>query len=368
MIAMKKALVVASVGGFIDFEKSNIHILQELGYEVSIACNIEGWERNLKGIGCKIINIPFSRSPYSIDNLRAFFEIQRLLAQNKYDLIHCHTPVCGILTRLAANKTRKNGTVVLYTAHGFHFYNKAPIKNWLLYYPVEWLCSFKTDILITINTEDYRLAKRHFHAKQLFYVPGVGIDIKSIDDIKCNRKEIRNKLGISEQNKMLFSVGELNKNKNHELVIKAISRIGDRRLQYYIAGNGDYGSYLLKIARKYGVADNVHLLGWRTDIIELNKAADVFCFPSLREGLSVALMEAIACGVPAICSDIRGNRDLKEDCEGVQTFDTNQINDVIKKLKYALNVKNVNRDGIEKYSIENIQRKMKIIYSGADRI
>lgn len=355
-----KALIVATVGGFIDFLKKDIELLQSLGYEVSVACNTSSSERYLRDVNAKVIDIGFARSPISLKNIVAYRQLKKQIYDENYDIIHCHTPVAGALTRLAARK--KNNSRVLYTAHGFHFYKGAPIKNWILFYPVEWICSHFTDILITINTEDYELAKKKFKTKDIRYIPGVGVDLNRIQKREKDKTEIRSTLGITERNIMLFSVGELNKNKNHEIVIRAMKEIADSRIHYFIAGNGELKDYLMDVAEECGLKNNVHLLGYRTDVEELDATADIYCHPSFREGLSVALMEAIASGSMVVCSDIRGNRDLAADCRNVFMFDPKDTKSVSKTIVNCLNKKPRKDNGIEKYSLEEVQKRMRKIY------
>ena len=359
---MKKALVVASVGGFIDFEKDDIKRLESLGLEVHIACAEKGWEKYLKGIKNRIIDIPFSRSPFSKSNVKAYKQLKKLINDEKYSLIHCHTPIAGMITRLVAKKARKKGCKVVYTAHGFHFYQGAPLINWLLYYPVEWGCSWLTDVLITINIEDYDLARKKMHAKKIEYVPGVGIDIESIKRKEIDKGKIRDALGLKVYHKMLLSVGEINANKNHKIIIEAIAKIGDKNLQYYIAGVGILQEDLQEMAKRLGVGDQIHFLGYRNDVLELDKAADLFCFPSHREGLSVALMEAIACGTKVICSNIRGNRDLAIGNGNVVLFDQRDIDDCADKIKSTINMNRNKNSRIDDFSKHNVKSMMLSLY------
>ena len=362
---MKRALVVASVGGFIDFEKDNIHRLETLGYKVDIACATDGWEKYLDSFTQEIINIPFSRNPISRKNIKAYFEIKHLLSKNNYDLVHCHTPVAGMLTRIAS-KTIRTHSFIIYTAHGFHFYHGAPILNWLIYYPVEWLCSWYTDTLITINSEDYIFAKKKMHAKKIEYVPGIGINVseirKDIVDLREKREEL-----IDGNCKMILSVGELNVNKNHKIVLESLAKINDPSLHYFIAGEGELKESLIEMAKKLSIDKQVHLLGYRNDIIDLLKCVDLFCFPSFREGLSVALMEAIACGTPVLCSDIRGNRDLAEGNSNILLFNPLDDDDCSKKIVQALCLERKEGDSIYKFSQDEVNIKMKNIYARIDK-
>lgn len=305
----KKVLIIANVCGFFEtFEQRNIRLLKKLGYEVHCAANFKNDRHKLDDLHIVKHHIEIERSPFKLNNYFAYRELKEVMEEEKFDLVHCHTPMGGFLGRVVAKQTQTHP--VIYTAHGFHFFKGAPLINWLLYYPIEKICSRFTDVIITINSEDYNRAKRKMHSKRVEYIPGVGIDVEKIRSIRINRTEKRKELGLTDQDIMLFSVGELNKNKNHEVIIRAMAEIKDPQIQYFIAGLGPLKDSLIDLSKKLNVEKQVHLLGYRDDIIELDKCADVFCFPSKREGLSVALMEAMACGVPIICSRIRGNIDL----------------------------------------------------------
>lgn len=373
---MKKALIVASVGGFIGFEKDNIKRLENLGFEVDIACAQKGWEKYLVGFSNRIIDIPFSRRPLSNSNIIAYKKIMKLIEKEDYRVIHCHTPIAGVITRFAARNKRKGNCKVLYTAHGFHFYKGAPLKNWLLYYPIEWICAHWTDVLITINKEDYARAKKHMHAGQVEYIPGVGVDLKkfsahlfSLDDRLAKRRE----LGIPEGSFVLLSVGELNANKNHEVVIRAIARRNNKSIQYVIAGEGERRDYLLKIAEELGVSGQVHLLGFRNDMADLYHAADVCVFPSIREGLGIAAIEGMASGLPLICADNRGTREYALNgenaivcrCESIDDFE----NAIIKMyedndFRHKCSIRNISV--VKEFSVEKTLEIMMEIYQNID--
>ena len=322
-IKMKRALLVASVASMVDqFNMQNIKLLKELGYHVDVACNFldgntcsEGRIRELKSklaeekVGC--YQIDFARDVLRLkQNIKAYRELRALARKKKYELVHCHAPIGGVLGRVVFRKYRNRGTRVIYTAHGFHFFKGAPVKNWMLFYPVEKFLSRWTDCLITINKEDYRRAKRKFHADRMVYVPGVGVDTKKFNSGLIDIGEKRASLGVMDNEIMLLSVGELSRRKNHEIVIRALKELNNPRIKYFIAGQGELQEYLSELIKNYGLEDKIFLLGYRTDISELCQAADLFIFPSKQEGMPVALMEAIACKTPVYCSDIRGNVEL----------------------------------------------------------
>lgn len=317
---MKKVLFVATVvkTHIMEFHIPYLKMFKEMGWETAVAARNDYENPS----DCVIpycdtyYNIPFERNPLKPGNLKAYKKLKKVIDEGGYDIIHCHTPVGATLTRLAAKQARRNGTKVYYTAHGFHFYKGAPAINWLLYYPVEKWLSRYTDVLITINKEDYERAKT-FKAGKVCYVPGVGIDLKKFNVGYVDKKQKRMEIGVTADDFVLLSVGELIPRKNHEVVIRAMSVLkqngGLDYAEYVICGRGAYEADLKKLAEELGVADHIHFLGYRNDISEICNCADLFVFMSQQEGLPVALMEAMVCGLPVVCSNIRGNTDLIDD-------------------------------------------------------
>ena len=325
---MKKILFVATVvkAHIMVFHTPFLKWFKENGYETYV-CAKNDYEN--KG-DCVIpycdnyFDLPFERSPIKKSNFKTYQQLKQIIDSNEFDIIHCHTPMGGVLARLAAHNSRTNNATIIYTAHGFHFYKGAPIANWLLYYPVErWLARF-TDVIITINKEDYSIAQ-NFKAKRIEYVPGVGIDTHKFSEIQVNYMEKRNEIGIPRDSTIILSVGELNKNKNHETIIRAIARLDNPDIYYVICGEGLLQNHLKKLVKGLGLEDQVKLLGYRTDIVEISKVSDIFAFPSFREGLSLSLMEAMCSGLPVVCSKIRGNNDLIQDGIGGYLLEPNNV-------------------------------------------
>jgi len=363
---MKKALIVATVYNFISsFERSDIRILQEQGYEVWCACNTDEADGRLDEMGVHVVHIPFARSPFSKSNLSAYKQLVKLMRQERFDLMHCHTPVGGVLGRLAAGKCRLPR--VIYTAHGFHFYTGAPKLNWLLYYPIEKWLARKTDILITINQEDYQRACKQFKAKRVEYVPGVGVDLEGIQSVvqSTDRKAKREEIGIREDEFLVLSVGELNENKNHQVVIRALAELNDTNFQYVICGKGVLAQELQQLAESLGIGNRVKLLGHRKDVIEIMACADLFVHPSYREGLPVSVMEAMAAGLPVIGSRIRGIVDLL-DQDKECLFTPYKMDDVEDKVKKSMDMSNSHRKSnlsrINNYAKSVVQEKMTRVY------
>ncbi len=372
---MKKMMMLTTTAYMSErFNRSNIEILESMGYEVHVVANFDkgnpttkevlgGFKEWVKIHHGKCISISVTNNPFDIATLiKAYKELIGLIKEHKYEFIHCHTPVAGVLGRVVAHKTH---TKVMYTAHGFHFFKGAPLLNWLLYYPAEWLCSWWTDVLITINQEDYKRAKKSFHAKKIEYIPGIGIDLEKFKTGQIDRDAKRASLGLGPEDKMLLSVGELNKNKNHEIVIRAIAKLESPNVHYFIAGQGTLKEELIKLSSDLIVESQIHLLGYRNDIKELLHVTDLYVFPSKREGLSVALMEAVVSKVPVICSKIRGNTDIIKNDNYL--FNPEDVINVIRCIDYAFKNENLeqvneNYECIQNYSTMNVSRRMKEIY------
>lgn len=365
-------MYVTTIGTTMGFFKDYIHELIQEGHRVDIACNESGGvvPECYREWGCKVFPISTSRSPFSPGNLKAVQQIKALAAEGKYDIVHCHTPIAAACTRLACRTLRKKGLKVIYTAHGFHFYKGAPLQNWLIFYTIEKLCARWTDVLVTINREDYTRALEKMAAKKVEYVPGVGINIAKFADNPVDTVAKRAEIGVPEESILMLSVGELNANKNHEVILRAMAKRDLPLVHYAIAGKGDKDAYLLELARELKLEDRVHLLGYRTDVADLYKAADLFAFPSFREGLPVSVMEAMAAGNAVVCSNIRGNADMIVDGEGgflVEPSSAEQFAEAIAKIvldeELRERMKNINRQNVEAFSTAKINQQMKRIYA-----
>lgn len=364
-----KILMVSTISDTINtFLIPHIKMLVEEGVTVDVAFNIEQEVNSeITNLNCKVYDIPFSRSLLKNDYPKIIKELQEIIKKEKYDIVHTHTPIASAIVRFACKDIRS--TKVYYTAHGFHFYRGSSITKWLSYYPIEKFLSRYTDKLITINKEDYKISKT-FYAKENVYIPGVGINLEKFNEIdEINIDYLFDELKVSKKDIVLFSIGELNKNKNHEVVLKAISKLNNEDIIYIIAGEGPLKKSLETLALNLKIEKQVHFLGYRTDIKNLLKFSDIFIFPSFREGLSVSVMEAMAMGKPVIASRIRGNTDLIEENRGGLLFNPSNSSDLTKKLNVLINQENMrksfgkhNLEKIKLFSLEYVLLKIKKIY------
>lgn len=375
---MKKILYVTHLSGkrVSRLWISAITAAAKEGYQIHLACNEEqieepGWSDDCKRYGIIDHHINFNRNPLSRDNILAKKQLMELMKKERFDLVHCNTPIGGVLGRICAAKTKI--PYVIYQAHGFHFWKGAPLKNWLCYYPVERFLARYTDLLITINKEDYACAQKFKlrHRGRVAYVPGVGVDIDKITEQQVDYDGKRTELGLSHDAIVFISVGELNENKNHITAIKAFALANIPNSHFLLCGVGEKQSELERLCCELGINEKVHFLGFRTDVIEILKISNVFIFPSKREGLSVALMEAMACGLPCAASRIRGNVDLLPNSELL--FDSMDNVTLATCMKKAL-VEDVKKNEIRKNntvlrecSITAIINKMREVYKVPNR-
>lgn len=381
---MKRMLMVASVVSMIEsFNRDNIRMLQDMGYEVHVATNfewgsmyskekIDGIKQDLRRNGVKLFQIDFERDIKKMNgHVRAFQQLKQVMSFNRYQFVHCHSPIGGVIGRLVAKQTN---TPCMYTAHGFHFFKGSPSLNWMLYYPVERTLARLTDTIVTINEEDFTRAQS-FKTSHTFRIPGIGVDTKRIENVTINRPQKRSSLGIERDTDfVLLSVGELNSNKNHETIIRAISSLGDPTIQYLIAGTGDDQEHLERLIHELELTNQVHLLGFRDDVIEVMKASDCFVFPSKREGLGMAALEAMAAGLPLITSNVHGINDYS--VEGVTGYkcapnDIEGFARAIRTMQLDFDLSHqmgmYNSESVKAYDVEQSNMKMRSIYETFDR-
>ncbi|MGL4228609.1 MAG: glycosyltransferase family 4 protein [Tannerellaceae bacterium] len=321
------------------FRESSLFAARELGYK--LFCGIARYypERiKCSTLGYDVIfyNDNIFRNVLAFkDNWIAYKNACRFLERYpEIEVIHCNTPIGGVIGRLVGYKYKKK---VIYTAHGFHFYEGAPLLNWILFYPVEKILSKWTDVLITINSEDYNLARAKFKLRnngKVYYVPGVGVDTSKFQNVENIESGIRQEIGLDENSIIVVAVGRLDVNKNIATLIKAFADIKSYNTHLVICGEGDQRDKLETLIKDNKLQDRVHLIGNRSDISTIYNASDIFVLASYREGLSRSIMEGMASGLPCVVSKIRGNVDLIDENGGfvVSPFKPEEFTNAIDKL------------------------------------
>lgn len=373
---MKKILFISNIGnGKVgSFSKNSIGTAKELGLDFYLAMNYsnaskEDIKEEEKKYGIKMKHIDFIRNPFDFRNIRAYKQLLSLMKQEKFDIVHCNTPIGGILGRICAKKAKV--PKVIYTAHGFHFYKGAPLINNLIYKNVERMLAKQTDLLITMNQEDYEAAQKFKLRKngKVMLVHGVGMDSKNYEIENFNVPEYRKQIGVKEDDIVIISAGDLIKRKNYEIAIKAINECKKENIKYLICGTGPEESNLKSLAKELGINEQIQFLGYRNDIKELMNCSDIFLFTTKQEGMPRSMMEAMSAGLPCVASKIRGNVDLLEDKKGGFLNSVNKSEEFANSLLILANDKSkrekmgkFNKEAIKKFDTENVKKELLNIY------
>ena len=371
---MKKVLLVSNVLKLhvFQFHIPMIKKLKEMGYKVDVAA-YDDFEKEDNPSFNDFDNFvslkKFSTTnPLSISSLKNYRILKNQIKKDNYDVVYCHTPIASAYARFAARNSKSK---VIYIAHGFHFFKGSPAINWL-FFPIEWVLSYITDVLVLINTFDYDLAKKYFHAKKIVKIPGIGIDYFRFFNAKNHREKVLNDLLIPQDAFVILSVAELQNVKNQINMIKAMKLINDKSIYLVLAGQGSNQKKYEKLIDELGLSNNIKLIGYRYDTDDLYKAADCFIHIATREGLGLAPLEAMASGLPLIASEIGGMREyVKNGVTGytVNPYSINEIAVSIINMKSdtefrkscSNNNKEISKEYDMKYSIEILERVFKEI-------
>ena len=371
-----KILLTATVQSHIcQFHKPLVQMLHAHGCEVHVAARDNLAEKNGLKLDFveKVYDLPFSRSPKSKDNIAAYKQLKAILEQEHYDIVHCNTPMGGIVTRLAAKKARKQGTKVFYAAHGFHFYKGASKKNWAVYYPIEKRFAKLSDKLITINREDYALAKEKMDT-EVHYIHGVGVDEQRYTPATAEEKAaIRKELGYGEDQKMILCIGELLPNKNQTMAIRMMAEVVKTYpdAQLLLAGNGPEKENLEQAIADNGMENNVRMLGYCTCLEKYQKAVDLLVACSKREGLGLNIVEAMLSANPIVATKNRGHRDLVEDGVTGYLVDlgdvpamANRVLSLLNDVPFCEKMGSCGRAYAEYFSFSAVKKELEKIYFG----
>lgn len=366
-----KVLFVSHTSNFSKFNLPYMKWFMEQGYEVHYAS--AGEEPLQEGCCDKEYKIPFVRTPYSVKNIKAYKDIKKIIYEENYNIIHCHTPVGGALSRIAARKLRKNGTSVLYTAHGFHFYKGARKRNWMLYFPIEKFLARYTDCLITMNNEDYEVAQKHkFKAKEICKINGVGVNLKRFKPVTQEQKEeFRRKNNISSEDFIMLTIAEFKPDKNHEFILNQIPALKKEipNLKVLLAGTGKLFDEMKALSKELGIDEYVEFLGYCRNVDELCGLSDVLVSACRREGLPINIIEGMASGLPIVCAAIRGQTDIIKNGENGFLYKLEdsaefkqRVIEIYKDKSLRKKMSDNNIVDVEKFSLENALINMEKIY------
>ncbi|RAS82295.1 glycosyltransferase family 4 protein [Priestia endophytica] len=367
---MKKILYVTTISNTLNaFLIPHINQLQREGYTVDCACSVvHRIKKELINDKTHIFNIPFARNPLSLGNVKALKQLIKIQQQNSYDIIHVHTPIAATFGRLL--KVRFPRLKVVYTVHGFHFYKGASFLNWGIYYPIEKVMARFTDVAVTMNSEDYKTAKK-IGIKEVLNVNGVGIDLENYQFKLTKNEKILNSLGLKEEDFILLMIAEVNKNKNHKQMIDSVYRLKEKGIDIKVicAGEGPELENVKEYIKTKDLDKNIKMLGFRTDIKDLISICDIGLLMSYREGLPRNIMELMACSKPVIATDVRGNRDLINEGKNGYLVPLGDDFETANKIEKVFNDRKLLKDlgenalsSIQPYDINKVLLHLKDIY------
>lgn len=358
------------------FNRANIEALQGLGYQVELAANFENGDgpevhnqeyvAECKGEGIITHSIPFARHSLT-GSLKCLPQVKQLLKDGQYDIVHAHTETGGLILRLARGVKVKSR--FFYTPHGMSFWKGSSFKSQVIYRPLErWICS-GMDMNLGMNQEEVDMLRK-WDSKTAAYVHGIGLNLERFQKTNRTCEEVRAEFGLKADDKFIVSVGELDDNKNHITVIKALAMLEHKNFKYVVCGVGPNKEMLEKYAQERGMEDKVILAGYRSDIPDILNAADIFVFPSFHEGLPVSALEAMACGLPVICSRIRGNVDIVKDGENGFLFEPENDTTLVLQIERLINSQELarrfgekNKQIVREFSQEAVVEELKNIYT-----
>ena len=368
-----KILYTASVLSHIcQFHLPVMEMLQKEGHEIHVAAKNNLAEKN--GLQLEFtdryIEIPIQRSPKDRRNIEAYKKLKKLFQEEYYDVVICNTPVAGVLTRMAAKETRKRGTTVIYMAHGFHFYKGAPKKYWLIYPIQRYFANRRTDILITINKEDFQRAKKDFCCT-VKHIYGVGVRTDRYHPAEFEQQmQMRRNVGVEESDFVIICSKELMFDNNQKTLFRAVALIKNKvpNMKVLIAGNGPDEEMLRKLAVELKIDDIVRFLGYRTDLEKVVPMANLVVSCSYREGMPLNIIEAMLCARPIIASHNRGHNELIEEGKTGYLYDmldekmlADYIMKIVQNPKKAIEFGKRAYEKVQNYTSDEVVKQMKKI-------
>lgn len=370
MIQNKKIMMISTTDNMIwQFLLPHIKYLQEQGNIVECVCAKTGfWFDELRDqFGLTVHEIAFERNPIKWKNLKGYRKLVDLQKKEKFDLVYCQQPVGGLMGRLIAKKFK---LPCIYTAHGFAFFDgNSKLKNFVFKTVEHWLSKY-TDLLITINEEDYQNALK-MKAKHVAKINGIGMAEKKYEPLVETKEEIRNSLNLDADDFVIVTVAEFIRRKNYDTMLKVINELKNqgKKVKFLICGRGQEEETIKNQIKELGIEDNVLLLGFRKDINRILTASDIFMLASFQEGLTLSVIEAMSYGLPCIVSNVRGNRDLVVDGKGGFVVETQNQSLFAKKIVEMMDNGEMrksfgafNKQESEKYSIESVKAQLEEIY------
>ena len=329
----KKLLYIASSFGHLaSFHQPYTEWLAQQGYDVHAAAG--GEQRALRGVS-RYIPLPFEKSMFSPRNFAAVLQLRSLLLRENYAMISLHTSLAAFFARLAVQLLPKSQRpVVMNTAHGYLFDGRTPVLKRTLLLGAERMTAPITDWLLTMNRQDEQIAKRYQLGRHIVPTPGMGIALTRFSPPSpAEKRALRRAMELPENSLVLIYAAEFSGRKNQKMLISAMPELPNAVL--LLPGRGALLDECRVLAQQQDGADRVRFPGFASNIEQYYRAADLCVSSSRSEGLPFNVMEAMACGLPAVLSDVKGHEDLVRSGENGFLFPYDDKNAFIRAVKQA---------------------------------
>lgn len=326
---MKKILFVASTLSHIEnFHLPYLKYFKEHNYTV----HVMGKPNNKLDIQYidKIIPINFEKNMFSINNFSNSLKISKTIKCEDYDIISIHTSLASFFTRLGIMLLSKKPELVINTVHGYLFDDNSPFIKKIIMLLAEKFTTSVTDTIITMNSYDYKIAKKHkLYKSNIYLIDGMGINLSLFPSIsRENKILLRQKHNLSTNDFLLIYVAEFSKRKNQKFLLKALSELinaGYKDIKLLLLGDGMLLDECKILAQKLDITENVLFIGYTKDTCIYYQMSNVCVSSSRIEGLPFNIMEAMSIGLPLVASNVKGHMDLVKQNQNGFLFEYDNI-------------------------------------------
>jgi glycosyltransferase involved in cell wall biosynthesis len=286
-----------------------VEALDKSRYESVVLSFTEGpMVEHMKSIGIKTYVIP-TEKPFDYSKWDA---VRKVVEAEKIDLIHAHGTRANSNTNSSA---RKLGIPVVYTVHGWSFH---PDQNFLLRSLRIWGEKYlvnKSTLTICVSDNNLKDANSHFEMKRATVIK-YGINLKKYNPDAASFLPIRQELGIADDVVLIGYIVRMTIQKDPLTLIRAIALMPeDPKVRFLFVGDGDLKEDVIKLAKELNVFSRIIFMDFRQDVPNILNAVDIYCLPSLWEGLPIGLLEAMAMRKAIVATAIDGTKEVIQTME-----------------------------------------------------
>lgn len=355
---MPKVLFTASTySHIVNFHRPYLAAFRQLGWRVEVACG--GTPMEIPEAH-RVVYIPFEKEMLSLRNGTAWLQLRRLMKEERYDLVSCHTSLASFFTRMAV-RGLKDRPKVACTAHGYLFGEETSAAKNLLLSTAEALAAPVTDLLMTMNRWDTQYAQAHKLGREIVEVPGIGLDTSRLEPVSGQeRAALREEWGVGENDLLLLYAAEFSGRKSQQVLIRAIAKL-PQRVKLALPGQGTLREECMALAAQLGVEERVLFPG-QVQMAQWYGTADLAVSASRSEGLPFNIMEAMYYGLPVVASRVKGHTDLLEEFQAGLLYPYGDwaacagcIQDLLLDRELMARMGERGRQAVEAYTLDRVQ-------------